>query len=69
MSQATIQNAKIETLVRRQVLHSLSEILVDPDFGLELKPSAIKRLKQSTISRSNGLVKSLRTILTKYQLK
>ena len=69
MPQATITSTKIQTLVRQEVLHSLREILVDPDFELELKPSAVKRLQKSVSSYNKGLAKPLNEIMAKYHLK
>ena len=69
MQKVAIKNHKIETLVRRQVAHSMREILTDPDFGLELKPAVVRRLKKSRESYDKGLFKSLDQVLRKFQLK
>jgi len=63
MQKVAIKNHKIETLVRLQVMHSLREILTDPDFGLELKPAASNRLKKSNQSYKKGLFKPLDQVL------
>lgn len=69
MQAAAVKRGRIETLIRRQVIHSLREILTDPDFGLELKPAAVRRLKKSSESYDKGLYKSIDQVLAKFQLK
>ncbi len=51
---------------RRQVVVVLREIFSDPDFGLELQPKAVQRLKQSVRSKKAGRVKDLKKILERY---
>lgn len=52
------QNAAI----RRQVIKVFREVLTDPDFGLELRPDFVKRLKKSQKSRHS---RNLRDYLKK----
>lgn len=55
-----------ESMTRRHVVGVLREILSDPDSGLLLRKSVIKRLKKSVQSRRTGKVKSLDSVLRKY---
>jgi len=66
MAKILLQNKKINGIVRRQVIEVIREMLSDPDFGLELKPEFIKRLKKSIKSKKAGKYTSLDKILKKY---
>ncbi|MDP3696520.1 MAG: hypothetical protein Q8R55_00635 [Candidatus Taylorbacteria bacterium] len=66
MDNTLSQDNKINTLVRREVTALFREVLSDHDFGLELQPEFIKKLKKSVLSRKKNKVKSLDEILGKY---
>lgn len=68
MAKALVKNKKFNELVRRQVIEVMREILSDPDFGLELRPEFIKRLKKSIKSKEAGKYTSLDKIFKKYRL-
>lgn len=48
-----------KNLAQRQVISVFREILSDPDFGLSLRPQAIKRLKKSLLSKQSGSYREL----------
>lgn len=68
MAKILLQNKKINEIIRRQVIEVMREMLSDPDFGLELRPQFIKRLKKSIKSKKAGKYISLDKILKKYRL-
>lgn len=67
MQQSFAQNHKLDSLVRQQVVSSLREILSDPDFGLNLKPTAFQKLRKSIRSKKAGRYRSLEDVVKKYQ--
>lgn len=69
MSQKTaiIENRQLRSLIRRTVMDVVQEVLADPDYGLALKPSFIKRLQESANQKKAGRVVSFDKILRKYQ--
>jgi len=68
MAKTLLQNKKINEIIRQQVIGVMREMLTDPDFGLELRPEFIKRLKKSIKSKKAGKFVSLDGVLKKYQL-
>jgi signal recognition particle GTPase len=68
MSKTILQNKNINKIVRRQVVEVMREMLSDPDFGLELRPESIKRLKKSIKSKKAGKYSCLDEVLKKYSL-
>jgi len=68
MAKTLLQNKKINTIVRQQVIEVMREMLSDTDFGLELRPEFVKRLKKSIKSKKAGKYLSLDEILKKHLL-
>lgn len=66
MYKTTTQNQKLNVLVHQQVIRSLQGILNDPDFGLELRPEFIRRLKKSVREKEKGHCKPLTEVLRQY---
>lgn len=66
MLNTEIKENKIESLVRRQVVGVLREVLSDPDRGLALTQTAVKRLKKSIRSKKSGKYRSLSEVIKKY---
>ncbi|MDA2935679.1 hypothetical protein MYX06_00460 [Patescibacteria group bacterium AH-259-L05] len=66
MAKTLTKNGKISEMAHREVVGALREILSDPDFGMLLRPEAIKRLKKSVRSKQAGKVKALKDVLAKY---
>ena len=62
-----IQNKNLNILIRRTVLEVVQEVLADPDYGLVLRPSFIKRLKKSIQSQKSQKTVPFAEILKKYQ--
>ncbi len=71
MANALLKNDKtiLKAQIRTAVIEVIREILDDPDYGLELTPYTIKRLKESLKSKKEGKVVSLEEIRNKYQYK
>ncbi len=58
----------IGEIIREKVIEVMREILSDPDYGFELRPSFIKRLKKSIEAEKKGKLISLSSILEKYKI-
>lgn len=56
----TIKERKIEKIVEKTVFRILQRALIDPDFGLEVRPEFEKKLKKSIASRKNGWLKNFK---------
>lgn len=69
MSKTILEEAKLNTLVRKQVIAVLGEFLDDPDFGLALRPEFETRLRKSINSKKAGRTISLDKILKKYEIR
>lgn len=46
MNTITLTEKKLDELIQRKVIGVMSEVMSDPDFGLELQDWVKKRLKQ-----------------------
>lgn len=68
MPTITINPERLRVLIQTTVHQELTEILNDPDFGLELKPSFIKRLKQSLKSEQAGRVTDINDVIAELKL-
>lgn len=60
------KDKKINELIKRKVIEVMREIVSDPEYNLELNPSAAKRLKKSVSSQKKGKVVNLDKVLEKY---
>jgi len=71
MENTILKNNKIDfkSQVRGAVIEVMREILDDPDYGLELTPYIIERLKESLKSQQEGRVISIEDVMKKYQYK
>lgn len=70
MDNTAVKNHQIKTGIskpdiRRVVIEVVREMLADPDFGLELTPYTIQRLKKSLKSKKEGRLIRLDEILEK----
>lgn len=68
MPTITINPERLRVLIQTTVHQELTEILNDPDFGLELKPSFIKRLKQSLKSEKAGRLTDINDVIAELKL-
>lgn len=70
MATQTISTIKkreaIENIIKEKVIEVIREIFTDPDYGLELKPDFVKRLKKSIEAEKKGKTVPLDKILKKY---
>ena len=62
----TLSQKNINTLVRKEVVGIMREVLSDPDGGLELTPDFIRRLKKSLKDEKDRRVISLSKIFKQY---
>lgn len=69
MPKTILEEAKLNTLVRKQVIMVLKEFLEDFDFGLELRPEFEARLRKSIQSKKAGRTVSLNSIFKKYKTR
>ena len=58
------QNREVNKVAREQVIGVLREILSDADSSLSLRPSAVKRLQKSILSKKTGKFRNLTSILS-----
>lgn len=65
MPKTTLEKAKLNNLIRRQVISILREFLDDPDFGLELTEYAKKKLERSLSSKKRI---PLEEVLQRYKI-
>ena len=61
---APIKN--IHTLVRKEVINVVREVLSDPDAGLELTSDFVRRLQKSVRDKDKGRTTSLSEIFKQY---
>lgn len=64
---STIQEQKLNNLIKGAVFEAMQDFLFDKDYGLELKQSFVKKMQKSIASKKSGKVKPLETILQQYQ--
>lgn len=67
MANTLVEDKKLRNLIRWEVMAVMEELLSDPDFGLEMRPEFIKRLKKSIESKKDGRLIPFEKILRKYQ--
>jgi len=68
MPTITINPQKLRSFIQTTVHQELVQILDDPDFGLELRPSVIKRLKQSIKSEKAGRLTDIKNLISELKL-
>ncbi|MBI2024917.1 MAG: hypothetical protein HYT03_02440 [Candidatus Harrisonbacteria bacterium] len=68
MAKTSLEEAKLNSLVKKQVIEVLREFLNDPDFGLELRPEFETRLRKSIRSRKADKTRSLTEVLKQYEV-
>jgi len=59
------KNRSQDLAIRRQVVKVFREVFTDPDFGLELRPDFVRRVKKSIRSAHAGKATDLREFLSK----
>ena len=64
MIKIALHESKLNSLVRKQVISILRELLDDPDFGLELTEYTKEKLRHSISSKRKGI--SLEKLKRKY---
>lgn len=62
----TLSPKNIHTLVRKEVVGIMREVLSDPDTGLEITPSFTRRLKKSLKDEKDGRVIPLSKLFKQY---
>ena len=62
MERVLEKNQKQNLAIRREVAKVFREVFTDPDFGLELRPEFVRRMKKS---QKSGRSRSLRDFLKK----
>jgi len=60
-------NSDLTRLVRYTIYQTLEEIGYDPDYGLELDPSFVRKLKKRIASKEKGT--PLEVVMKKYGIK
>ncbi|MDP2669032.1 MAG: hypothetical protein Q8P07_04330 [bacterium] len=63
-----IQQADLHTIIRKEVVDVMTELLSDPDAGLKLNPSFEKRLKKSTKEKAKGKITSLSEVFAQFSV-
>ena len=58
----------LHTIIRREVVNVFTELLSDPDAGLELNSFFEKRLKKSIKEREKGRVKPLAEVFSQFSV-
>jgi len=61
-----LENKKISDIAQKQVMAALREILSDPDRGLVLRESFVRKMKKSIHSKKAGKVQNLLDVLANY---
>ena len=73
MANALVKNNNIcknsKAQIRRFIVEAVRDVLLDPDFGLELSAGTIRDLKKSIKQKKEGKVIALEEILKKYKAK
>jgi hypothetical protein len=64
----TIQKEDLHTIIRKEVVDVMTELLSDPDAGLELTQSFERRLKKSKTENTKGKVTPLIDILDQFSV-
>jgi len=62
----TIPRADLHTIIRKEVVDVMTELLSDPDAVLKLNPSFEKRLKKSAGEKAKGKVTSLAEVFAQF---
>jgi len=62
-----LKSKEVEEFIRKKVIEVMREIVSDPDYGLELKPEFMKRLKKSLRSKRERQIVSFNKLLKKYK--
>ncbi|PJA84807.1 MAG: hypothetical protein CO145_00545 [Candidatus Nealsonbacteria bacterium CG_4_9_14_3_um_filter_37_13] len=66
MVKLVTQPKNITTIVRKEVIDVIREVLSDPDIGLELTQGFIKRLKKSVKEKEVGKTTPLSEVFKRY---
>ena len=62
---AKVAEKSSNSAIKREVAKAFREVFSDPDFGLELRPDFVRRMKKSIASANAGKVTDLREFLRK----
>ena len=68
MPTISINPQKLRVLIQTTVHQELAQILDDPDLGLELRSSVIKRLKRSLESEKAGRLTGIEDVISELKL-
>ena len=68
MSTKTAKYSNIRPEIKAFIVHSIREALDDPDYGLELKPEFVRKLKARLRSKDRKLIPHA-DVLKKYGLR
>jgi len=66
MVKLVTQPKNITTIVRKEVIDVIREVLSDPDIGLELTQGFIRRLKKSVKEKEVGKTSPLSEVFKRY---
>ncbi|PIR71795.1 MAG: hypothetical protein COX89_01150 [Candidatus Nealsonbacteria bacterium CG_4_10_14_0_2_um_filter_37_10] len=66
MVKLVTQPKNITTIVRKEVIDVIREVLSDPDIGLELTQGFIRRLKKSVKEKEVGKTTPLSEVFKRY---
>ncbi len=64
----TIPRSDLHTIIRKEVVDVMTELLSDPDAGLKLSPSFERRLKKSTREKVKGKVTPLSEVFAQFSV-
>lgn len=64
----TIPRATLHTIIRKEVVDVMTELLSDPDAGLKLYSSFERRLKKSAAEKAKGKVTPLSEVFTQFAI-
>jgi len=60
--------ADLHTIIRKEVVDVFTELLSDPDAGLELNPLFEKRLKKSLKEKAQGKITPLAEVFSQFSV-
>ncbi|OGM90745.1 MAG: hypothetical protein A3D64_02495 [Candidatus Wildermuthbacteria bacterium RIFCSPHIGHO2_02_FULL_49_9] len=64
----TIPRTALHTIIRKEVVDVVTELLSDPDAGLELNRAFERRLKRSTAEKAKGRTRFLSEVFAQYRM-
>lgn len=65
MATISIKEKEIKNLIRRTIIESIQDVLIDPDYGLKLRKSIVQKLKKYS-KRTPEKIASLEDVKKRY---